>query len=303
MLQDPSPITGFDWGGLLGAVALYGAPAIVALVLGFRSVSHRRIDSVVLAWGGAGSLSATSMVATYLTRSRRFRAVGFAIGWSLPLALMILRGTAYPSESVVMRGLYPTIGLAIFTGAIVGHEMTYRTRSAVRTASFERRDMRRYLPVWMLATPLILGTVALCMAGLTLVVAEPQQPMLDRAWAQVVSVTAMAAVLIVGYLALGAIAHRRQNLDSEEELSVDETGRAFGSEVVWRATVAVTLVTIGSIGWMLDFVRSPGGGTWLPNWVMFIFVGCGLVGYGMALAAAVPHPRRFTSRREPVAAS
>jgi hypothetical protein len=213
---------------------------------------------------------------------------------------LVLRGTAYASESVVTRGLYPTIGLAIFTGAIVLHEMTYRPRTQVPTASLERRDLRRYLPAWMLVAPAALGVIALFLTGLTIAVAEWVQPMLDRALTQVVSGVAMAVVLVIGYVALGAIAHRRQSFDSDAELNVDETCRTFGSEVVWRATTSVALVTIGSIGWMLDFVQSPSGGTWLPNWVMFLFVGSGIVGYALALAAAVPHPSRFTSLREPV---
>jgi len=291
-LPGPSPVDGFDWMNLILMLAYTIVPVGLAVFFGFRRMSDQSISLITQQWGGGESRAARQMIRRYLERGRRYRAMGFTLGWSAPAVSVLLRGSAYPSESVVIGGLRPVAGLLAIMGAIALHEATYRIPVEYRSAPLARRKLTRYLPMWMIVTPVVVGAAASALVAWMVFAVGPEgaQEMILR---QVVASVGTVAILIVSAFALHGIVVRRQNLVTDEELEADETSRGFGAEVVWRAATAAAFTTLGNVGWALDFVRDPAVGTWLPDWIMLLFAVSGLIGLGLTFAAAFPNAKRF----------
>jgi hypothetical protein len=212
------------------------------------------------------------------------------------LVTVLVRSTAYPSDSVIAQGLAPTVGVSVFTAAIVLHETTYRLPSTAAVATLDPRRITTYLPRWMLAAPGLIGAVAVGVTVWTLLIAESGDG--GRvAVEQLVGTFAMAAVVGLSYLTFVAISQRRQNLDSAEETMVDDTSRSFGSEVVWRAATGVALVTATNATWSLELAPNFAAGGWLTNWVLIPVLLVNLIGHVLVLAAAFASARRFRSTR------
>jgi len=289
LLEQPSPITGLDWDGVLVMLLVYVVPAALVGVLSFRSLTHDKLQRVARAWGATGSPTAEDLVRRYLERSRRFRGVGFAIGWASPLVVTIIRGTANSLGPVAINGLAP-LGLVMsVVAAIVANEATYRVSSHATIAPLTRRSASRYLNQWQLLGPIAIAvsTILLAIAG---VIASTDSLLPTTSAELIVTVVAMIAILTVAMLALHAIVVRRQNLGDPAELTADESTRRFGAMVVSRAAFSAVFSALGAVGWAVSFLGAATVDSYLPTWATMVFGIAGLAGLGYLIAASFANP-------------
>ena len=278
-----------DWAGVLVGLVIFGLPSTFVVLYAWRPLRTVRLDRIAAAWGAGDSRDAREMVGRYLRRSERFRAVGFAIGWSFPFWSMILRGTAYSNDSPILSALAPLALVIGVSGGIVAHEATYRLTSPDAVASISRRSIRMYLNRWQQYGPLVFGGFAAGLVVASLAMFDTFRLPFQQL-EMVALLAAMIAVVGGASAALRSIVDRRQNLDDPRLLAVDDSSRRFGAVTVSRAAFAAVFTTIGTTGMTIDYIGDPAANTWLPTWIMLSFTVIGLTGMGYAASAAFARP-------------
>jgi hypothetical protein len=194
---------------LILLVAATFGPAIAALTRGWHTT-----DGQVDRWVEANHLSldpeARNASAAYLSRTRRFRATGFAAGWVLMVALSLV-----------------FVLPAVYVIAVTAGELT-RTRPPGRAAVLRTHDIRSHLPRWALPLSLV-ATAATVISALSYdLVALIHQPTMSRS-DEIMFMVATVVVSAIGWGLSALIAQRRFVIDSIQDATLEEAMR--GSEI------------------------------------------------------------------------
>ncbi len=247
-------IDGFDGAALLAASLYALVPAGLFLWWGFRSLG-RRVD----AWAAARGVPLTEhtrpFVTAHLQRSRRWRTVGFTLGWLTPYLLLWVTRSAYDQPEV--NPLAVTAG-GYLLGALGAELWAARRNRPSGAAVIASRDLDCYVParvmVWVrgaAAAAAVLAVVNFAVPGKVAGNSAPEPLLLART-------VLMALVLLVAAEVLPRLAiRRRQPFVSAELLRADDAVRSWSAHAMTGVLLALLLLTVAGQLFSLGRVMEP----------------------------------------------
>lgn len=242
-------IDGLNVGGLLVNTLLWLGPAIIALVVGFRPLGGR-VDQ----WAEARDVPLTAetrpWVTRHLTRARRWRTVGFALGWSSAYVELWIVRSAHEAPEIV-PGWFPVAGY--LAGALVAELWAaFRTQPSGAAALTTRR-IERYLPTEARRWTWLTAGASVALVPLYAVV-----PLREDPWVIGLERFALQTMVILALLAANEvvprlIVRRRQVFHSPELLRADDALRSWSAHAVTGTFLACMLgalsVQTGELRW------------------------------------------------------
>ena len=247
-------IDGFDWAALLAASLYALVPAGLFLWWGFRPLG-RRVDAWAVARGVPLTEQTRPFLTAHLQRARRWRTVGFTLGWLTPYLLLWVTRSAYDQPEVNPLAL--TAG-GYLVGAL-GAELwaTGRNRPS-GAAVIASRDLDCYVParvmIWVrgaAAAAALLAVVNFAVAGKVAGNTAPEPLLLART-------VLMVLVLVVAAEILPRLAiRRRQPFVSAELLRADDAVRSWSAHAMTGVLLALLLLTVAGQLFSLGSVMEP----------------------------------------------
>jgi hypothetical protein len=217
-------IDGFDGAALLAA-SLYGlVPAALFLWWGFRPLGGR-VDSWAAARGAPLTEETRPFVTAHLQRARRWRTVGFTLGWLAPYLLLLVTRSAY-----VQPGLNPLALMAggYLLGALGAELWAARNSRPSGAAVIDSRDPGRYLPararLWVRGAAATAAALAVVNYALSGTVADGTVP---DGWTLARSLLVALGLLVAAETLPRLAIRRRQPFVSEALLRADDAVRSW----------------------------------------------------------------------------
>lgn len=234
-------VDGLDTNGLLVAVAYWLVPVAVMLVVGLRPLG-KRIDGWAEARGVPLTAETRPFVTAHLTRARRWRTIGLAVGWSVPaVEMLVIRRSAYEGTSMDWAFLAGYL-LGALAAEVWAAHATHPTGAAV----VNPRQVDDYLPLgarrWVRVVAL--GSVAL----IPLYAAVPERDdWPSPSTAGFALRTGLVLALLVGAEVLPRlIVRRRQAFHSGDLLTADDAVRSWSAHAVTGILLASMLLVVAS---------------------------------------------------------
>ncbi len=247
-------IDGFDGAALLAASLYALVPAGLFLWWGFRPLG-RRVD----AWAAARGVPLTEQTRPFLTahlqRARRWRTVGFTLGWLTPYLLLWVTRSAYDQPEV--NPLAVTAG-GYLVGALGAELWATRRSRPSGAAVIASRDLDCYVParvmIWVrgaAAAAAVLAVVNFAVPGKVAGNTAPEPLLLART-------VLVALVLVVAAEVLPRLAiRRRQPFVSAELLRADDAVRSWSAHAMTGVLLALLLLTVAGQLFSLGRVMEP----------------------------------------------
>ncbi|HEV2809913.1 MAG TPA: hypothetical protein VGV93_05895 [Acidimicrobiales bacterium] len=234
-------IDGFDGAALLAASLSALVPAGVFLWWGFRPLG-RRVDAWAAARGVPLTEQTRPFVTAHLQRARRWRTVGFTLGWLTPYLLVWVTRSAY--DQPAMNPLAVTAG-GYLVGALGAELWATRRNRPSGAAVIASRDLDCYVParamIWVrgaAAAAAVLAVFNYAVPGKVAGNTAPEPLLLART-------VLVALVLVVAAEVLPRLAiRRRQPFVSAELLRADDAVRSWSAHAMTGVLLALLLLTV-----------------------------------------------------------
>jgi hypothetical protein len=232
-----TPIDGLDPAALLVVTALTLVPAALFLWWGFRPLGAR-----VDLWARARGVPMTDETRPYVTarlhRARRWRTVGFTLGWLVPYGHLWLTRSAYDRPSL---GSLALVGYVL---AALAAELLPRRRSVSGAAELSVREVERYLPTaalrWVQVVAAASVVVAAAYAGL------PRRQVAgwpDPGWIALGTVVVLTLLVAAQTLPRLVVRHP-QPFHTTDLLTADDALRSWSAHAVTGALLGTMLMIL-----------------------------------------------------------
>lgn len=237
-----SMIDGFSTSMVLLVHAIWLFPVGIAVYRTIRRPTDRRLRVWMIARGLDPNGPERDHIESYLYRSRWFRSIGFAVGWSFPIAALWITRSAYETRLDPYTPMI--VGYAV--GVVLGEIFAPRRNNGV--ASVERRNLSQYVRYVGIFSPKWLGILpsALAISGQL----RPTGHLGSYVPYWIFAVSAP----IVGVLAevlMRWIVSRPQRADSAHMIRTDDALRSNAAQAIMGCAYAgLSLIWISTVGQM-----------------------------------------------------
>jgi hypothetical protein len=220
-------------------------PVALILIWVFRPPSPK----AVAFWASAYAVQVTErnerMLRAYLTRSQRWRRLGFGIGW------LAASSFERSDDFAVLATPFLLIGVGYSAGIVAAEAFSHPVRTT-GAAALDTRRLSQYLPAKLVRLPRLLTGLVVIAAAIALAVdADRTDVASDR---EVFALAAAAvAALLVAEIVQRAVVRRRQPLVDPDLLAADDALRAQST----HALAGAVIITAGSL--LFPLLMRPGG--------------------------------------------
>ena len=230
-------IDGLDAAGLLVVTAAHLLPAALFLWWGFR-LPAERTDRWAAARGVALTAEVRPYVADRLRRARRWRTVGFTLGWLGPYAHLWLTRSAY--DGIDLPQL-PIVGYVLF--GLAAELLAVRRTPPSGVAALSARQLDSYLPrrarAW--ARWVAAGSIGVVVAAVTL---PARQDEVFTVGALLTGTVAVIGLLLVVEVLPRLVVGQRQPFTSPDLVAADDAMRSWSAHAVTGALLATMLLVV-----------------------------------------------------------
>jgi len=219
------------------SAALALGPSAIAVLMGLWPVTRQRLAAFGATYGVGITGDNGPLLIAHLARTRRYRSIGAAVGWSIGL---------FEAVADLPFGAYGGAFAGYFVGALLAEARSAGTQPpGPRRASLAPRRVAEYVSPTARWLPVILGLAAA--AALVVPLRWPPAP--DRVQLVPPVAVAVTAVALAGVIvwARGWIVARPQRLGAADLVAADDGLRASSIQTLSGAGAALLCLMIGAM--------------------------------------------------------
>lgn len=247
-------IDGLDGAALLATSLSTLVPAALFLWWGFRPLG-RRVDSWAAARGAPLTEATRPFVTAHLQRARRWRTVGFTLGWLAPYLLLLVTRSAYDQPQTnpvaLMAGGY-------LLGALGAELWAARHSQPSGAAVIGSRGLGQYLPaqvrLWVVGAAAAAAALAVVNYALSGTVADGAAP---DGWTLARHLLLVLGLLVAAETLPRLAIRRRQPFVSGALLRADDAVRSWSVHAMTGVLLALLLLTVAGQLFAMGAIMEP----------------------------------------------